>query len=57
LIRAERVESGRVLEWVERTNGTHLRYRNESARRTLQLTITRTDEVPAFDASIWHFDR
>lgn len=56
LIRAERVENGKVLEWVERTNGTHVRYRNESSRRSLELVITRTDEVPEFDASIWRFD-
>ena len=55
LVRAERVENGRVLEWVERTDGTHVRYRNESSRRSLDLVITRTDEVPEFDASIWRF--
>ena len=57
LVRAERVDGGRVAEWVERTDSTHLRYHNSSARRTLQLTVTRTDEVPEFDASIWRFDR
>jgi hypothetical protein len=57
LMRAERVENGKVLEWVERTSGTRLRYRNEVARRSLALTITRTDEVPEFDASIWRFPR
>jgi hypothetical protein len=57
LIRAERVQKGRVLEWVERTDASHLRYRNESSRRSLQLVITRTDEVPEFDASIWRVDR
>jgi hypothetical protein len=55
LVRAERVENGRVLEWVERTDGTHIRYRNEGSRRSLDLVITRTDEVPEFDASIWRF--
>jgi hypothetical protein len=57
LVRAERVEGGKVIEWVARTSSTHLQYRNESARRSLQLTITKVDEVPEFDASIWHFDR
>ncbi|MDB4876048.1 MAG: hypothetical protein JWM41_2494 [Gemmatimonadetes bacterium] len=56
LARAERVEGGRVAEWVER-DGAQVRYRNESSRRSLKLTITRTDEVPEFDASIWRFDR
>ena len=57
LIRAERVESGRVVEWVERTDGRHVRYRNEGSRQSLQLLVTRTDEVPEFDASIWRVDR
>jgi hypothetical protein len=56
LMRAERVDGGRVAEWMERS-GAQLHYRNESTRRSLQLTITKTDEVPQFDASIWHFDR
>lgn len=54
LVRAERVDGAKVVEWVERTDKTHIRYRNEKSRRTLQLTITRTDEAPRFDASIWH---
>jgi hypothetical protein len=57
LVRAERVDGGRVAEWMERTDASHVRYRDEGARRSLQLTITRTDEVPEFDASIWRFDR
>jgi len=57
LVRAERVSDGRVVEWVDRADPTHVRYRNESARRSLQLTLTRTTEVPGFDASIWRFDR
>jgi hypothetical protein len=57
LTRAERVEGGRVQEWVDRSNPAHINYRNESSRRSLQLTITKTNEVPEFDASIWRFDR
>jgi len=57
LARAERVAGGRVAEWVERTDASHIRYRDEGGRRSLQLTVTRTDEVPEFDASIWRFDR
>ena len=57
LIRAERVDGGRVVEWVERTDASHVRYRNEGSRRSLKLSITRRDEVPAFDASIWRFPR
>lgn len=57
LVRAERVAGGRVVEWVERTDASHVRYRNEGSRRSLKLSITRRDEVPAFDASIWRFAR
>jgi len=53
LSRLERIEGGRVQEWVERGDGGAVRYRNESSRRTLSLVIQRTDAVPAFDPSIW----
>jgi hypothetical protein len=56
LVLAERVDGGRVVEWVDRSDPAHVRYRNASARRSLQLTITRTTEVQGFDASIWRFD-
>jgi hypothetical protein len=52
LFRMERVRDGRVLEWVERS-GSAVRYRSEEGRRSLSLIITRAEEVPAFDASIW----
>jgi len=56
LVRAERVDRGRVAEWVERS-GARMRYRNEGSRRSLQLVVTRTEHPPEFDASIWRFDR
>ena len=52
LARVERVRDGRILEWVERS-GNAVRYRSEEGRRSLSLTITRAEEVPPFDASIW----
>jgi len=57
LVRAERVDGGKVQEWMERTDSAHVRYRSETGRRSLELTITRTDVVPDFDASIWRFSR
>jgi hypothetical protein len=57
LTRAERVDGGRVREWVERTDATHVQYRDVGGRRSLRLTITRMDEVADFDASTWHLDR
>jgi hypothetical protein len=57
LVRVERVSGGRVAEWVERSDASHVKYRNEGARRSLELSITRREEVPGFDASIWRFLR
>jgi hypothetical protein len=57
LVRVERVDQDRVLEWVDRTDPKHVSYRNTASRRSLQLTITRIDEVSHFDASIWRLDR
>lgn len=53
LSRLERVDAGRLQEWVQRGADGEVQYRSESARRTLTLLIQRTDEVPAFDPSIW----
>lgn len=52
LVRVERVANGRVVEWVDRAAGA-IRYRNETSRRELRLTVTGTRSTPAFDASIW----
>lgn len=52
LTRLERVADGRVIEWVDRS-GDRVRYRHETSRRELHLTITRSQPSPAFDASIW----
>jgi len=54
LTRLERVEGGRLQEWVQRSAGQKVQYRNESARRTLSLVIQRSDAAPPFDPSIWH---
>jgi hypothetical protein len=53
LTRLERVEGGRLQEWVERSTGQEVQYRNEAARRTLSLVIQHSDAVPSFDPSIW----
>ncbi len=57
LIRVERVQDGRVAEWVDRSDPSHVKYRNEGARRTLQLTITKSEDGGQFDAAIWQVDR
>lgn len=56
LIRLEHVEGGRVVEWVNRVATNDLEYRQEVARRSLKLHITRVEDVSVFDASIWHID-
>lgn len=53
LTRLERVEGGRLQEWVERAADRSVQYRNEAARRTLSLVIQRSDAVPPFDPAIW----
>ena len=55
LRRIERVESGRIVEWVDRFANDRVRYRHEASRRQLDLYITRVDDVAsAFDPDIWH---
>jgi hypothetical protein len=53
LARLERVDGGRLQEWVERAADQSVQYRNEAARRTLSLVIQRSDAVPSFDPTIW----
>jgi hypothetical protein len=57
LIRLERISGGRVVEWIERGADNHIEYRQEAARRSLKLHITRMDTVTGFDASIWSISR
>ena len=58
LRRIERIEDGRVVEWAERVpldDGTmRLRYVHNSGRRSLQLSVTETINIPeGFDDAIW----
>lgn len=53
LQRIERVDGGRIVEWVQRSPDGRLRYRHEVSRRQLDLFILRTDQVSAFDSDIW----
>ncbi len=54
LSRLERIDGGRVVERVTRDVDDAVRYEHLAARRTLTLSITRREAVPAFDATIWH---
>jgi hypothetical protein len=53
LSRLERVDDGRVQEWVARAAGQRIEYRHESSGRTLSLVIQRSDAASAFNPSIW----
>ncbi len=56
LVRLERVERARVLEWVDRSSdGRSVRYRHETQRRALELTITSNSAVREFEPAIWSF--
>lgn len=53
LTRLERVDGGRLQEWVERTGAQRVLYHNEAARRSLSLVIQGSDAAAPFDPSIW----
>jgi hypothetical protein len=53
LVRLERIDGGRIVEELWRVPNAEVRYRMPNARRSLKLTITRTDSVPPFDETIW----
>jgi hypothetical protein len=53
LMQLARLSSGRIAEMVTRDDGGRLLY-EVPGRRKLWLGITRDEEVPAFDASIWN---
>lgn len=52
LMQLARLSGGRIVELVTRDEGGRLLY-EVPGRRKLWLGITRDEEVPAFDASIW----
>lgn len=52
LTRVERIDGGRLVEWVVR-DGDQLRYQHETGRRSLTLRLERSEEVSGFDPSIW----
>lgn len=53
LSRLERVDGGRIQEWVERASGQRVQYRHESSGRTLSLVIQKSNAASAFNPSIW----
>ena len=53
LVRLERIDGGRLREWVDRGADQRVQYRHESSGRALSLVIQRSDAVTAFNPSIW----
>lgn len=54
LRRLERIEGGRLREWVVRdSSGRSVRYEQPMARRVLEITVVGTEAVSDFDESIW----
>ncbi len=53
LARVERVNAGRLVEFVERTDSLRVRYRHNGSRRSLGLTIQRVTQGTSFDPAIW----
>ena len=53
LTRLERVDGGRLREWVERGAGQRVQYRHESTGRMLTLVIQQSNAVSPFASSIW----
>ena len=52
LVRLERIDAGRVIEWVTRAGAT-IRYQHTTARRSLAIDLQRSEFVDGFPASIW----
>ena len=53
LARVERIQDGRLMEWVARSPDGTVRYQHEPGRRTLRLAITRVTVLPPFDETLW----
>jgi len=54
LVRVERVDHGRIVEWVDRTGEGRVRYQS-TAHRSLLLEIHQDQPASPFDASIWRY--
>ena len=53
LRRVERIDGGRLQEWVARSAEGRIEYRHEASGRRLSLEVTRVASPGGFDASIW----
>jgi hypothetical protein len=57
LARVERIEDGKVIEWMSRRRGVNgqwqLQYVHERGKRRLAIAVTDTMTVEGFDDAIW----
>jgi hypothetical protein len=53
LRRVERIDGGRLREWVTRDSSGNVRYEQPTARRALGITVLRSEPLSDLDASIW----
>jgi hypothetical protein len=53
LVRLERIEGGRIIQTVERTDSVRVEYRQPGTGRTLVLSILGRFRESAFDEAIW----
>jgi hypothetical protein len=53
LARLERIDDGRLREWVERRQSGTIVYRHETSQRALTIRITRTQDSAPFDEALW----
>lgn len=51
--RVERIDGGRIVEWMARGADGALRYESETGHRALTLNVVRTEEVESFAPSVW----
>lgn len=53
LVRLERIDDGRLREWVERRQSGTIVYKHETSQRSLTIRITRTEDSAPFDDALW----
>lgn len=53
IVRVERIDDDRLVEWMSRSADSTVHYRHERGQRTLRLRIQRVVTVPSFDDAIW----
>lgn len=55
LVRLDRINAGRVVEWVTRDSTGSLEYQLPAERRRLTIKVTETRQAGGFAATIWSF--